>query len=71
MNFEFYTGRHPEAPAFLPAGRGISSITRILAGDPSLRLKHRCAHDDAIEERKYYKKFRLIHFQRRGYELVA
>ena len=32
--------RHPEEPAFLPAGRGISRGRQHGSGDPSLRLKN-------------------------------
>ena len=42
--------RHPEQPAFLPAGGGISRAQlRGGGGDPSLRPKSACAQDDAIK----------------------
>jgi hypothetical protein len=68
VRFEFLNlaRSHPEEPAFLPAGRGISRGTQHGSGDPSLRRKNGSAQDDAIDERTCLHKFKLHHYRIKG-----
>jgi hypothetical protein len=56
MNLESHTRRHPEAPASCQRAEGSPVAQSILAGDPSLRLNNGCAQDDAMGEKRRYKK---------------
>jgi hypothetical protein len=53
----------PKRPRFYQRAEGSLLAHRVVAGDPSLRLKNGYAQDDAVNEPKMRQKFKLSHYQ--------
>jgi len=54
----------PKSPRSYQRAEGSPVARRVVAGDPSLRLKNGCAQDDAIDERRCHQKFKMSHHHR-------
>jgi hypothetical protein len=55
-------GVTPKSPRSYQRAEGSPVAHSLVAGDPSLRLKHGYAQDDAVDGRRCHQKFKMSHY---------